>query len=536
MSDFEKTPEEIKGNVEFKQLQTDQSTLAGTVKITGDAADLLRNPTLGVNLRRTQSEPTKDQAFWMAIRDRTNAIQFTTYQNFIDKVLCKHQSDNKPDAVESGLVDRVKQLPSHPVGVNAYHLLKLATEAFLLLASGVKIESKSYDPIEEETRLDRRVGVDEAERLLRQYLGDGVLPYLKLILRALGFSDRHLNNPSAPFCEEERIQRDATSTIIELIWSYWHEEGMLVQTMNAICQRFQNKRGSTRHNPLADLELDPLRPVNNLIWGYIQDEYNRLTVQRRAFEYAHHYGLTLIGRAVPGMHPADIRSRFLEAFHNLLFRTARFYEEDADTTVISNAFPLLNGLTEVHLILAEGAHNQFGDLPWTARVEMLIQEYILARPEMREFLGGRIMVPYQEPWMGRVDTMKTLQGWSDVPVTHFRNLGVYGEQIILSIRYGNWMAVNDQDQARNWARYWRSEIESYLHAYRAVTGVDLRNARSVDARQPSVLISRRLPTQVRGLSALGADGNARVLPSAADEGLSLPTPSSNGSNEYRRQR
>ena len=94
---------------------------------------------------------------------------------------------------------------------------------------------------------------------------------------------------------------------------------------------------------------------------------------------------------------------------------------------------------------------------------------------MREFLQSRPMVPYKEAWMGQVDTMKTLQGWSDVTVTHFRDLGVYGEQILLSIRYGDWIDVNDENSAKNWARYWRPEIQGYLHAYRAVTGVDLTN-------------------------------------------------------------
>ena len=97
----------------------------------------------------------------------------------------------------------------------------------------------------------------------------------------------------------------------------------------------------------------------------------------------------------------------------------------------------------MHLLLAEGAHNQFGDLPWTARVEMLIQQWLLARPEMRDFLQSRPMVPYKEPWMGEVDTMKTLQGWTDVTVTHFRDLAVFGEQILLSIRYGDWIDIND---------------------------------------------------------------------------------------------
>ena len=89
--------------------------------------------------------------------------------------------------------------------------------------------------------------------------------------------------------------------------------------------------------------------------------------------------------------------------------------------MIPDGFPVLNSLKEVHLLLAQGAHNQYGDLPSTARAEMLIQEWLLARPEMRDFLGGRVMVPYTEAWMDRVDSMKTLQGWSDVTITHFRD-------------------------------------------------------------------------------------------------------------------
>jgi hypothetical protein len=60
-----------------------------------------------------------------------------------------------------------------------------------------------------------------------------------------------------------------------------------------------------------------------------------------------------------------------------------------------------------------------------------------------------------------VDDMKRLQGWSDVMITHFHELAIYGEQILLSIRYGDWIDINDQELARNWARYWRPEIQRY---------------------------------------------------------------------------
>ena len=56
---------------------------------------------------------------------------------------------------------------------------------------------------------------------------------------------------------------------------------------------------------------------------------------------------------------------------------------------------------------------------------------------------------------------------------HFRDLAVFGEQLLLGIRYGAWSRENDQAQAANWVRYWRPELQGYIHAYRAVTGVDL---------------------------------------------------------------
>ena len=260
-------------------------------------------------------------------------------------------------------------------------------------------------------------------------------------------------------------------------------------------------------DPLANLRLDPLRPLNTLLWGYIQDEHERLTVSRRAYEYDHEYGLRLVGKAVADMQTVDSRSKFLEAFHNLLYVTSRFYKEADDTTVRADAFPVLNALKELHLILAQGAHNQFGDLPWTARVEMLIQKWLLARPEIREFLGGAPMVPYKETWMAHADSMKTLQGWTDVTVSHFRDLGVFGEQLLLSVRHADWNSDDvTQANANNWAIYWRSEIQSYIHSYRAVTGVDmsseLTDTRSAAARnvQPAIHQMRRLNQQ-------RADGN-----------------------------
>ncbi|MBI5548279.1 MAG: hypothetical protein HY901_30735, partial [Deltaproteobacteria bacterium] len=192
------------------------------------------------------------------------------------------------------------------------------------------------------------------------------------------------------------------------------------------------------------------------------------------------------------LRPADCRSKFLESFHNLLYACTQFFRQDDDTTVVADGFPVLNSLRELHYLLAEGAQNQFGDLPTTARQEMLLQQYILGRPEMRDFLRGRPMVPYPEDWMDRVDTMKTLQGWTDVSVVPFSELAIFGERLLSSIRWNSWSLIDDRDVAADWARFWRPEIQRYIHSYRAVTGVDL----NAEATEPQQRDSRYLPPSV----------------------------------------
>jgi hypothetical protein len=129
---------------------------------------------------------------------------------------------------------------------------------------------------------------------------------------------------------------------------------------------------------------------------------------------------------------------------------------------------------------------------------MLVQQWILARPEMREFLHGRVMVPYAEPWMDRVDHLRQALGWGGPSITHFRDLAIYGERLLLSVRWDAWNLVRDPADGANWARDWRSEIQMYAHAYRAVTGVDLGlPATTVEASaeryvQPAVFLERAL--------------------------------------------
>lgn len=478
---------------------------------------------LPVALRRTQIPATADQALWSTIRN--SALTWAKYSRFMDIVMCGEPPGEHAleDAELLHLDDAAERRPSiqrrlrlpYP-DVDAYRQLKVATEVFMMVNCGVVPSFRDLPPEElaaETRRYGRALRGGDIERLWQQLLAQGgriagdvdTLPYLALVRRKLKDVQVVTTRTDGTFLQPEEVAAQCYDILLdklthpcllELMWSYWHEEGMLVQTLNAISWRFQNRRGPGDRDPLALVEIDPLRPLNNFLWGYVQDEEHRLTVPRRAYEYDHHYGITLRGKAVPAVYGADSRSRFLEAFHHLLHVCGIFFKEDDDTTVVADAFPVLNALKEVHLLLTQGAHNQYGDLPWTARQEMLMQQWLMARPEFREFLPRRIMVDYPEEWMDSVETMKTLQGWSSASIMHFRDLGVFGEQILLGVRFGAWPSVIESEQAGNWARYWRPEIQGYIHGYRAVTGVDL--SERVDATMPSALLARRMMRTTRG--------------------------------------
>jgi len=516
-----------------------------------------------LSLGRATHALTSDVALWTVIRRSCDQMKFDNYMRFIDDVMCagsfeeireekRERAGGAPDDKDgadiknpahdakifneykrrTGEAARVRSLPF--TGADRYALLKAATEVFVMANCGVSLAPADFAGILRRVERDEEVkgtGLDLSEvttKLWESYLNEIDLP--RNTLPYYGIIENKLKDVPIDTSPEQRLLTSSCYKILqkklqfpcflELIWSYWHEEGMLVQTMNAITLRFQNVLASNR-DPLANMEIDPLRPLNNLLWGLIQDEIHRLSVARRAYEYQHEYGLNLVGKALQGINPAESRSRFIEAFHNLLYLCSVFYKEDDDTTVVADGFPVLNAVKELHILLAEGAHNQYGDLPSTARQEMMAQEWILARPEMREFLPTRIMVAYEEPWMDRVDAMKRLQGWTDTSIYHFRDLGVFGEQILLSIRFGAWSRAFDADQGANWARFWRTEIQGYLHAYRAVTGVDLTSEVSTPEQgrmrflPPSILLRNRLTQQLQqgrqGAATLPTSRQAPIL-------------------------
>jgi hypothetical protein len=150
-------------------------------------------------------------------------------------------------------------------------------------------------------------------------------------------------------------------------------------------------------------------------------------------------------------------------------------------------------------------------------------------------------VPYQEEWMGAIDSMKKLQGWTDTTITHFYELAVTGERILLSIRYGDWSDIeNIEEQAKNWARSCKPEIQRYIYAYQTVTGIDL-SSDVVDSRdaatrylQPSALLQRRLAEQVSSMRARGPSA-PDLIAARVSARVQLPRPTRQKLPAYRKE-
>lgn len=482
-----------------------------TAEVLVTARPFASGDAVAVTLRRGDVIETDDQALWVAIRNSTKGLSFNRYQEFLSGTLTGRE------AKTMARLQRSRALPFPDM--DQYRVLKTATEVFMMANCGVRVDAdrlrrpfRGIDVAEERVRLGRP-GLDddpfkaEIRDQWRNYITDGArlpgeedeayLPYLSVIRLKLGDVDVVGDRKFGLNCYGILQSKLTNPCLIELIWNYWHREAHLVHAVNALLMRFQNIRAGRGPDPLAHLEVDPLRPLSNALWGMVNDEQHRLTDTRVAYELFHHYGISLLQPDQPPMRPADSRVHFLTSFHNLLHVISKFLKEDDDTTVLADAFPVLNALKEVHLQLTEGQGNQYLELPWQARQEDLMRQYVLARPEMREFLPGRTMVAYPEGWMDPVETIKRLYGWADGSVMHFRDLGVYGEQLLLGIRYGNWNDVGLPQQAANWVRYWRPELQGYIHAYRAVTGADL-TADPVDTTMPSILLRQRLLDQLAG--------------------------------------
>ncbi|MCB0526950.1 MAG: hypothetical protein KDC65_00630 [Saprospiraceae bacterium] len=420
-----------------------------------------------VSLSRYTPPDTVDEPFWDNLK--ASQIKFKPLYDFVISTgLCN------PDANSPGS-PMLNRLPF--VGVGQYSILKFAVEAYMVSAI-----SPGDDP-----------ALNNYLVTQGNFANAKVLPYYNMVLQNL---QQYQFDVVDTACKQKLYDKIRNFNPLELIYDYWMDQAGLTQAMNLICLRFQNIDKVPELAALYRLDTNPLLPLSNLLWGFCQDEQHTVSQRRRGHEYGCAYGLTLIGDAVRNVRGIDNRSRFLEAYHTLLHKCAVYYVKSDDTTYIADGLPVLNALKEVHILLAEGNHNSYSNLTFTARHENIVRQFLLSQPEMDRFLGGRAMVPYAEPWQGPLDTVRGMMRWGNAGARNFYDLAYYGELILLSVRWGNWSAAIDPNQAANWADAFRNEIMQYIHSYRAVAGVDLSadttSLSEEHFKQPSWHIMKRM--------------------------------------------
>src|SRR5262249_54376975 len=116
------------------------------VDVTVEHRPLSRNAVQPVTLRRTGNPPTADLPLWVVIRNTTEAISFDNYSRQMDRVLCGIDPDTKEPLSKNDLdtaqrpLKELCQRRSLPYNdADAYRLLKVATEAFLMVNCGVAL-------------------------------------------------------------------------------------------------------------------------------------------------------------------------------------------------------------------------------------------------------------------------------------------------------------------------------------------------------------------------------------------------------------
>jgi hypothetical protein len=248
--------------------------------------------------------------------------------------------------------------------------------------------------------------------------------------------------PRAKAVVDELVMTRPGPWPLELIWSYWHDAMRLDDAVDVVRGLPGVPAGSV---------------VGRLVAGMAGD-VSRTTAAERAEAYFHAYGLRLDASTPPSL----LREgRFAPALHTLLERASRFYRDDDDTGRVADALPLLHALADLQNLLNEQVHPALESLVRGARRDALMALYALSRPELRPLLPIHRHVMLPELWMPALDAIATLERWQQVSAGFFAQLAQQGERILLSVRFGSWPATADRDQAANWARFWRAEVQGY---------------------------------------------------------------------------
>ena len=215
-------------------------------------------PTTNVALVVPDAPRSEDEILWSFINQITNRMRFEEFHEFV-----------KPRLVGRGGPEWY--------GTDAFRRLRKAAEDFVGIAADPlgAVDDAERTVVNELTRSTVLGGLD------RSYVSsegaDLAQPFLRF---ATPNGDRPSRRQFAPRGQQNgKVEFPLPNVpFVELIWNYWHEEGMLVQSLNRILARFQNRRVGPGHDSLSRFDLNPLLPLRNLLWGFVEDETRRLTV------------------------------------------------------------------------------------------------------------------------------------------------------------------------------------------------------------------------------------------------------------------
>ena len=218
---------------------------------------------------------TGDLALWQAILNSTDALSFNNYLRFMNLLFCGRRRRLRPAGVRAGALPEEGEhfgtscsrrlLPF--TDTDAYRVVKAATEAFVMVNCGILAQPRPFDDARDRLYFararpavpDQRSRVPSSTRTIwstllggeRSERQDATLSR-RHPRQAAGHRDqaravREIAPEQASACHGILQEKLTNPCLLELIWSYWHEEGMLVQTLNAITRRFQNVRGRAAH-------------------------------------------------------------------------------------------------------------------------------------------------------------------------------------------------------------------------------------------------------------------------------------------------
>lgn len=361
--------------------------------------------------------------------------------------------------------------------LESYELRKEYARLFLLVKAGVL--SSGTGSVVPSSALDAELEAARSalETYMQAIVKAATVPYFK-----------HLGDQLSGLPPMILYQQLTNPLMIDIVYSYWLEMGMIYQSINAICRRFQN----VDVPPLRFLNVSVLRGSAALtLLGFVEDEPHRLRPARRSAFYGEQLGVTLKGNAVPPIALAEVRTRAMEAFNEVLRLAARYYDEKTDRLKQPDPFQLVNPIKDLQLALSEGANNQFGSLTFMARVELLLIQSLLAMPEIKQFLATRDMVSYPEPWIASVDAVNRLMGWNTASALQYYELATCGERLMIALRYltldANALPTGTGPEAvvRTFLEKFKSDIQTYVQALYAVTGQDLGATRVALAAAPA---------------------------------------------------